>query len=292
MLRIFPAVLLCVLISIVPLASCGSSKKSVVVGSKNETEQMILGEIVAQHLERRLGRAIERRAGLGGTAILYQSMLSGEVGIYPEYTGLIASEILKEPADADPQIVLSRVRQEMDRTVQIEVLDPLGFDNPSAIVVSASGAEKLVSLSDAALLDKRWKLGIPYEFQSRPDGFQKLSPYRLSMTAPRILDTKQLFAALEKGEVDMIAARATDGQLTSPGWKILSDDRKVFAPYEACLLVRKDLIADEPGLRPALAELSGKIRADAMRKLNAEVDVARRPLATVAAEFLAQAGLK
>ena len=97
----------------------------------------------------------------------------------------------------------------------------------------------------------------------------------------------------------MIATRATDGHLTSPDWKVLADDRKVddrpakvFPPYEACLLVRKDLIAAEPGLRPALAELSGKIHADAMRKLNAEVDVDHRPLATVAAEFLAQAGLR
>ena len=85
-----------------------------VVGSKNETEQMLLGEIVAQHLEHRLGRPVERRTGLGDTAILYQSILSGEVGVYPEYTGLIESEILKEPANPDPQIVLARVRGEMD----------------------------------------------------------------------------------------------------------------------------------------------------------------------------------
>jgi len=290
MLRVSLVVLLCGFF----LASCGGSKKPLIVGSKDGTEQTLLGEIVAQHLEHRLGRAVQRRMGLGGTAVLYQAILSGEVGIYPEYTGLIESEILKEPADADPQIVLTRVHGQMD-LAQLELLDPLGFDNPTAMVVSASGTEKIASLSDAAdaaKTDRHWKLGLTYDFQSRSDGLQNLAPYRLSLAAPRILDPRQLFAGLEKGDVDMIAARATDGHLMSADWKILADDRKVFPSYEACLLVRKDLIAGEPGLRPALAELSGKFRADTMRKLNAEVDVEHRPLAAVAADFLTQAGLK
>jgi glycine betaine/choline ABC-type transport system substrate-binding protein len=287
-MRVTSAGLLCACL----LASCGVSKKPLVVGSKNGTEEMLLGEIVAQHLERRLGRTVQRRTGLGGTAILYQSILSGDVGIYPEYTGLIESEILKEPADSNPQIVLTRVRGEMNRVAQLEVLDPLGFDGRSAIVVDARGTDKLVSLSDVGRLDGRWKLGVTTEFQSRPDGLRLLAPYRLSLAAPRVLEPQQMFAELEKTNVDMIATRATDGHLTSPDWKVLDDDRKVFPPYEACLLVRKDLIAADPALRPALAELSGKIPAAAMRKLNAEVDLEHRPVATVAADFLAQAGLR
>jgi len=285
MLRVTSAALLCAVF----LASC-NSKKPIVVGSKNETEQMLLGEIVAQHLEHRLGRPVERRSGLGNTAILDQSLLSGVVGVYPEYTGLIESEILKEQANPDPQIVLARVRGQMSM-MQIEVLDPLGFDSPSAMVIRAQGAEQIASLSDAAKVAKRWKLGLPYEFQSRSDGFQELVSYRLPLDSPRTLEPKQLFAALAKGDVDMIATRATDGHLT-PEWKVLADDQKVFPPYQACLMVRKDLIAAEPGVQPALAELSGKIRAETMQKLNAQVDLMQRPIATVAAEFLAQAGLK
>jgi osmoprotectant transport system substrate-binding protein len=159
------------------------------------------------------------------------------------------------------------------------------------MVIRAQGAEQIASLSDAAKVAKRWKMGIPYEFQSRSDGFQELASYRLPLDSPRTLEPKQLFAALAKGDVDMIATRATDGHLT-PEWKILADDQKVFPPYQACLLVRKDLIAAEPGLRAALAELSGKIHADTMQKMNAQVDLMQRPLATLAAEFLAQAGLK
>jgi len=285
MLRVVAAALLCTLF----LASC-NSKKPIVVGSKTDTEQMVLGEIVAQHLEHRLGRPVERRSGLGSTAVLYQALISGDVGVYPEYTGLIESEILKEPADPNPEIVLARVRQEMARVAQTEVLDPLGFDNRSAMVVRAQGAEQLNSLSDAAHSDKRWRMGLPYEFQSRSDGLQALSAYRL-MASQRVLDPKQLFIALANGDVDIIATRATDGNLTSD-WKVLADDQKVFPSYQACLMVRKDLIAAEPALRPALAELSGKIHADTMQKLNAEVDVLNRPVAAVAAGFLERAGLK
>src|SRR5665213_1388837 len=291
--RVATAALLCMLGAAAFLADC-NSKQPLVVGSKSDTEDMILGEIVAQHLEHRLGRRVTRRTGLGDTPILYQAILSGEVGIYPEYTGLIESDILKEQANSDPQIVLTRVRQQMDR-VQLEVLDPLGFDSPSAMVVRASGNETIASLSDAAdpaKTNKRWKLGVRDEFQARSDGLQELAPYRLPMDSPHILDPKQLFTALAKGDVDMIATRATDGHLTSADWKILTDDKKVFPPYQACLLVRKDLIAADPALRPAVAELSGKINADTMRKLNSQVDVQGMPAATVAAGFLSQAGLK
>jgi osmoprotectant transport system substrate-binding protein len=288
--RVCPAALLCMLALGALLTSCGSSKKPIIVGSKNQTEQMVLGEIIAQHLEHRLGRSVERRLGLGDTPVLYQALISGAVGIYPEYTGQIESGILKEQASPDPQIVLSRVRGQMDM-MQIEVLDLLGFDNPSAIAVRAQNEQKIATLSDAAKVGKRWKLGISYEFQSRPDGLQALLSYRIPMDSPRILDQKQLFPALAKGEVDMIATRATDGRLTRD-FKILADDLSVFPPYEACLLVRKDVLAAEPALRSALAELSGKISADTIRKLNAEVDLNNRPAATVAGEFLSQAGLK
>jgi glycine betaine/choline ABC-type transport system substrate-binding protein len=287
-LRVTPAVLLCACL----LASCGSSKKPLVVGSKDEAEQMLLGEIVAQHLEHRLGQKVVRRTGLGSTGVVYQALLSGDVGVYPEYTGLIETEILKEPADKNPQIMFTRVKQELARVAQIDVLDSLGFDNPSAIVVPAAGMEKIASLSDAARAETRWKLGLTYEFQARSDALQALAPYRLPMAASRVMDAKQLFAALEKGEVNMIATRATDGHLISPDWKIVADDQKVFPPYEACLLVRKDLVAAEPMLRPALVELSGKFNFETMRKLNAEVDVEHRAVATVAADFLTQAGLR
>ena len=272
---------------------CGG-KKPLVVGSKNFTEQVILGEIVAQHLENRLGRKVERKLNLGGTLITYQALMNGDINVYPEYTGTIETSILKEQPSSDPATVFERSRSEMLRTAQTQMLDPLGIDNGFAMVVRGEDArkEKLETLSDAAQVTTGWKLGVGYEFEQRSDGMPALNTYRLPLAAAtRTMDLGLLYKALEQGQVTMIAANATDGPLVAHDWKILTDDKKVFPPYQACLLVRQEVIAAEPGLRDALAELSGKFTNDLMRKMNAQVDVDHRQPSEVAAAFLAQTGL-
>jgi glycine betaine/choline ABC-type transport system substrate-binding protein len=275
-------------------AGCGKAVRPLVVGSKNFTEQVVLGEIVAQHLENRLGRKIDRKLNLGGTLITYQALMNGDISVYPEYTGTIETAILKEQPATDPATVFERSRSELLRTAQTRMLDPLGIDNGFAMVVRGEDARKykLETLSDAAQVKDGWKLGVGYEFEQRSDGMPALNTYRLHLAAAiRSMDLGLLYKALEQGQVTMIAANATDGPLVSHDWKILADDRKVFPPYQACLLVREETLAREPGLRAALLELSGKFTNEVMRKLNAEVDVDHRQPSVVAAAFLAQAGL-
>jgi len=274
---------------------CGSRKPKLIVGSKNFTEQVVLGEIVAQHLERRLGRPIERKLNLTGTLITYQALQAGEIALYPEYTGTIQAEILKEPPGTEASIMFERVRSEMHRVAQTEVFEPLGIDNRFVMVVRSSDAvqNKVSTLSEAAQVKDGWKLGVGYEFQSRSDGMPLLNKYHLPMSAaPRSMDLGLLFKALSEGKVTMIAANATDGPLASPDYTVLADDQKLFPPYQACLMVREDVLAAEPALRGALKELSGKFTNEVMRKLNAQVDVDHRQQRDVAAEFLASAGLK
>jgi osmoprotectant transport system substrate-binding protein len=276
-------------------AGCGASKRPLIVGSKNFTEQLLLGEIVAQHLEHRLGRPIDRKLGLGGTLITYQALVNDEISIYPEYTGTIQTAILKEAPATNADLVLERVRNEMLRLAQTEVLSPLGIDNGFAMVIRGEDARKykLETLSDAAGVKQGWKLGVGYEFEQRQDGMPALNNYRLPLSAPiRSMDLGLLYKALEQGQVTMIAANATDGPLVGHDWKVLQDDKKVFPPYQACLLVRQATLTTEPGLRAALVELSGKFSNDVMRKLNAQVDIDHRQPGEVAAAFLAQAGLK
>jgi glycine betaine/choline ABC-type transport system substrate-binding protein len=274
---------------------CGSKKPKVIVGSKNFTEQVVLGEIVAQHLERRLGRPIERKLNLTGTLITYQALQAGEIALYPEYTGTIQAEILKETPGSDASIMFERVRNEMHRVAQTEVFEPLGIDNRFVMVVRSSDAaqQKVSTLSEAAQVKDGWKLGVGYEFQSRSDGMPLLNKYHLPMSAPpRSMDLGLLFKAMSEGKVTMIAANATDGPLASPDFTVLADDQKLFPPYQACLMVREDVLAAEPALRTALKELSGKFTNEIMRKLNAQVDIDHRQQRDVAAEFLASAGLK
>jgi len=277
------------------LGSACSRPKPIVVGSMNGTGQGLVAEAVAQHLEHRLSRKIERRLNAGSQMIIYQSVAGSQITMYPEYTGAIVTGLLKEVPDPQPAVVLERARAEMLRTAQLELLDPLGYQNPPVMVVRAADAAeaKAKTLSDAAAGNFRWKIGLSYEFQQRPDGLTALNTYKLPMAQGiRGLEATQLFPALQSGEVTMISSNATDGNLTSPDFQILEDDRHAFPSAQACLLVRSDAFAAEPKLRPALAELAGKFSTEGVRKMAAQVDLNHRDPALVASEFLAQIGLK
>jgi osmoprotectant transport system substrate-binding protein len=279
------------------LSACsfGNARKPIVVGSKNFTEQVVLGEIIAQHLEHRLtGAKIVRQLNLGGTLLTYNALVNGQIGMYPEYTGTVQAEMLKEKPSPDADQSFFRSRQELRRLVQVDLIDPLGFNNFFAMVIRGEDARKykIATLSQAAEVKNGWKLGAGYEFENRIDGLSALSLYRLPMAAaPRSMDMGLMYKALEQGQVTMIAANATDGPLEGRDWTLLADDKKVFGSYQACVMVRQDVLTAEPGLKPALAELSGKIDNDTMRKLNAAVDVHHKQVKEVAADFLRQAGL-
>jgi glycine betaine/choline ABC-type transport system substrate-binding protein len=280
-----------VLAGILVASSCGGSKKPIVVGSKSATAQVMLAEIVAQHLEHRLRRKIGRNVSLGNTPLVYQSLMNGEIGLYPEETGSLQVGILRESPSSDAASSLERVRNEMKRISQLIVLDPLGIDNSWAIVVKK---DQIETLTDAAHAKPGWKLGVTRDFNERTDGLAVLNQYRLPMdAAPRVADPASLYAALESGELTMVVGNSTDGPLARHDeWKELRDDRKVFPVYQTCLMVRADLLLNDPKIQPALAELSGRITNGALRKLDAEVDVDHKKPAQAAAEFLAQAGLK
>lgn len=275
--------------------ACGKKKPAIVVGSKNFTEQVVLAEIIAQHLEHRLGRPVTRRFNLGGTLLSYQALLLGEISLYPEYTGTVEAEILKERPPSNAEEAYERARLELARRSQIDLLKPLGIDNYFAMVVRGEDARtyNITTLSEAANVKRPWKLGAGYEFQSRIDGMPALDKYHLPLAGgPRAMDLGLMYKALDQGQVTMIAANATDGPLTAHDWIILKDDRNVFGAYQACIMLRQDMIAVEPRLKPALDELAGKFTNEIMRKLDAAVDVEHRQVSEVAAQFIAQAGLK
>ncbi len=275
--------------------SCGKSKPTVVVGSSNGTEQLVMGEIVAQHLEHGLQRKVVCRLGLGGEPIAFQALTSGQITLYLEYTGSIEIGILKEIPSPDREIILQRTRQEMLRTAQLDLVGPLGYDSPPVMVVRTSDAEKakIKTLSDAAAGTDRWKLGVSYEFQQRGDALPAINAYKLPLARGiQGMDSARLFPALQSGDLSMVSVNAADGNLASPEFRVLSDDQHAFPPYQACLLARHNALTDEPQLGTILAQLTGRFTADAVRKMDAEVDLNHRRPADVAAEFLSSLGLK
>ncbi len=272
------------------LTACSSKSSSIRVGSKNFTEQVVLGEIIAEHLEHRLHQKIERRLNLGGTLLAHGALLNGEIDLYPEYTGTALTAILKDPPDNDPARVLARVRSEYADRFHVAWLDPLGIDNSFAMVVSgaAARAKHLENLSDAAMVQEGWQLGVGYEFEQRPDGLSALDrTYHLHWTgSPQTMDLGLLYKALEGGQVTMIAANATDGLLSKMDVKVLADDKHAFPPYQVSIAASEARLRETPGMREALEELSGKFTNQSMQQLNYEVDGEHRPVSEVAAEFL------
>ena len=277
------------------VCGCAKPPNRIVVGSQNGTAQIIVGEIVAQHLEHRMARKIPRMLGAGTEQLVYQSMLEGEVSLYPSFTGSIETVILKIQPSSDPAIVWERAHSEMDRIGKMELFNPLGYENAPAMVVrTADVADANVgTLSQAATGTARWKIALSYEFQQRVDSIPAITSYKLPLAqAMRGMEAQNLFPALDRGDVNMIAADSTDSHLSSPDYRVLVDDKHSFPPYQACLLVRQDALKVEPQLRTYLTELTGKFTTEAVRKMSALVDHDHRTPADVATGFLEQSGLR
>lgn len=274
-----------VLLSVALLGSC-SHKARIRVGSKNFSEQLILGEIVAQHLEHHFAGRVSRKLDLGGTLLAQQALVAGEIDVYPEYTGTALTAVLKEHPLNDPAHVLADVRAGY-RQWHLAWLDPLGFENTFAMVVHKEDAAGVDTLSEAARA-RSWKLGAGYEFAHREDGLPGLlRTYGLKMSGtPKTMDLGLLYQALSKHQVDMVAGNSTDGLLSVLPVKVLADDRHYFPPYECALVVREAAEAQFPGLRASLSELSGKISSAEMRRMNYELDGLHKPAREIARDFL------
>ncbi len=279
--------ILAALAAVLVAAGCGGERR-LKVGSKNFTEQVVLGEIAAQALEAE-GLTVERKLDLGGTFVCHQALTAGELDLYPEYTGTAFTAILKEEPVADPARVRETVAREYARRWKLAWLAPLGFENTFALVMRGDAARRLgvTTISDL-VRHPELAPGFGYEFVERADGWAGLAAaYGLAFTArPREMDLGLLYSALSQGRVDVVAGNSTDGLIAAMNLAVLEDDRRYFPPYEAAFVVR-DEVAREPRARRALERLSGSISADAMRRMNAAVDRDRRSPRDVARDFLA-----
>ncbi len=271
-------------------AACHSGPRHIVIGSKNFTEQIVLGEIVAAQIERRLKVPVDRKLNLGGTLLAHQALASGSIDVYPEYTGTALTAILHEKPQQDAGKVFESVAREYSSRFKLQWLPPLGFNNTFAMVVRGDTArsEGIQTLSEAARRGEPWRLGTGYEFLQRPDGLNGLvQTYGLHINGrPVSMDLGLLYRALEGRQVDMVAGSGTDGQLGVLDVVVLRDDRHYFPPYECALVVRDAAFTSYPGLKEALAALSGKIPDNEMRRMNFEVEGKHRTPREVAEEFV------
>jgi osmoprotectant transport system permease protein len=267
-----------------------SARPRVVVGSKDFTESVLLAEIYGQMLEAR-GVEVVRNFELAGN-LAHESLVSGQIDAYPEYTGTSYMAILKYPLNTDARYVYETVRRDYAEKFNVEVSPPLGFENTFAILVRGADARRLnlKTISDAVPHARNWRAGFGQDFMSRADGYPGFArTYNLQFSAaPREMDLSLTYRALATNQVDLIAGNSTDGLITTLDLIQLEDDRHYFPPYEAVILIRRDTTSRVPAIREVLSLLAGKLSTEEMRRLNYEVDGNKRDTREVAREWIAK----
>ena len=285
----------------VALNGCNRDERPhIVVGSKFFTEQVILAELLAQHIEARLGVPVTRKSNLGGTLLCQKALLAGQLDTYVEYTGTALTAVLGEsPGDVRPQgdatAVYEEVKKQYAQRFGLVITEPLGFENSFAMVVRGTDAREfgLKTMSHLVRVAPRWRAGVGYEFLERPDGYTGWAQrYGLHFAeTPRVMDLGLIYRALVERQVDVVAGNSTDGLIEALKLYALEDDRRYFPPYSAVPIVRRGALEKFPGLREALTDLGGKVTSDEMRHMNYLVDAEQRDVRTVVAEFRRQKGL-
>jgi osmoprotectant transport system substrate-binding protein len=281
-----------------------------VIGAKDFTEQVVLGELLAQEIEASGGGTVERRFWLAGSYLCQQALVSDRIDGYVEYTGTALTAILKQPLDRDATRVDATVTRLYEQRYQVRVGPGLGFEDTFAMVVRGDDARMygLKTISDVVRLQAPGsenpdpghpdrspiaRLGVGYEFAERPDGLRGLSAaYGLHFAGePRTMELGLLYRSLAAHQVDIVAGNSTDGAIRALDFVALEDDRHYFPPYEAVPLVREDSLRRWPQIGVAMQRLAGTVSADEMRSMNLAVDGQHRDVAEVVREFRAKKGL-
>ncbi len=281
-------------------SACAPPRSShIVIGAKNFTEQVVLGELLAQEIEASGGGTVERRFWLAGSYLCQQALISDRIDGYVEYTGTALTAILKQPlpkpGTCDEACVHANVAKLYQERYGVRVGPGLGFEDTFAMVVRAEDAQRLGlrTISDVAKVNPPMRLGVGYEFAERPDGLRGLSStYGLHFAGPpRTMELGLLYRALEAKQVDIVAGNSTDGAIRAHGFLALVDDRHYFPPYEAVPLVREDSLKRWPQIGVAMDKLAGKVSDEDMRAMNLAVESEHRDVMEVVREFRARKGL-
>lgn len=269
-------------------AQCEEYKGTVRVGSKDFTEQLILGEILSQLLEANCYQ-VERKLNLGGTLINHEALVNGEIDLYAEYTGTGLVNILKQESVTDPQAAYDTVKRMYEERWNLHWLEPLGLNNTYALAMEKEDAQRLGISRISDLKDHAGDLTLvsTHEFQERPDGLPGLQEtYGFKFGKTRSVDTGLKYQVLVEDQADVMVAFATDGKLAEYDLVVLEDDLRFFPPYYVAPVVRGDVLEKHPELGEILNQLAGRLPDEEARELNRRVEVDGEEPADVARDWL------
>jgi osmoprotectant transport system permease protein len=263
--------------------------ETIAIGSKNFTEQVILGELLAQQIENHTKLKVDRQLNLGGAFICHEAVKAGKIAGYVEYTGTALLQILKQAPIKNPQSVFDTVKQAYDRQFQLAVMQPLGFENTFAFIIRNEDAQRwqINTLSEAAKYTPQMRGGFGYEFLERQDGYPALAKtYGLKFAKIQQMEFSLMYSALDRKNVDLIAANSTDGLIPVLNLKILADDKKYFPPYQAVPVFNRAILNKHPELQAIIDRLAGTISTQDIQQMNYQVDNRSRPAPQVVREWL------
>lgn len=293
--RIILATLLLAITTAVLITACGGAgAKPVRVGSKDFTEEFIVGNMYALLLENN-GIPVERKLNLGGTPVLQQALVSDQVDIYPEYTGTGLLTVLKLPTNTNREQVFNSVRDEYKKQFNLVWLTPAPMNNTQALAMrrEVAQAKGIKTISDMAAQAATLTMIGPPEFEQREDGLPGISKaygnFKLKAYLP--VDPGLRYEGLVNGQADVVVAFGTDGQISAFDLVVLEDDKGLFPPYQIAPVVRQQAVDANPKLAEVLNKLAPLLTDATMQRLNYEVDGKKREPADVAKEFLQQNGL-
>jgi len=267
--------------------------QTIKIGSKNFTESILVANMMADVIEA-AGLKVERKIGLGGTGVVHQALVSGEIDAYPEYTGTALLVQLKMPVNNDPDVVYKTVKAEYESRFDSTWLAPLGFNDTYALAMRMPDAEKLglKTISDLAKKSSELTIGSTQEFLVRPDALPGLeTTYGLKFKASRGMDPGLVYQAIASGEVDVISVFTTDARIKANNLAVLADDKRFFPPYYLCPVVRQQALKSAPALASALGKLAGRFTEREIIDLNAAIDIDKKPAAEVAKAALKAKGI-
>ncbi|MGE4486080.1 MAG: glycine betaine ABC transporter substrate-binding protein [Oscillospiraceae bacterium] len=288
--RIF--LLLITIALIITLAGCSKSSETITIGSKNFTENIILAHLMADLIEDQTDLNVERKVNLGGSNVAWEALKNDDIQLYPDYTGTIVANYYQEETGTSEETLQKAL--EMVPQDDLKILEPFGFNNTYTLAVRQETAQEynLNSFSDLMSVSNDLKLGCEFEFKDRPDGYPGLQQaYGMEFNDVIGMDHGIMYRSLDEGNVDVIDAYSTDGQIKVFNLKILEDDLQFFPPYDALPVVRQDTLDKYPEIEEALNKLAGMIDEDTMQSLNAMVDSDGMKAETVAHDFLVSKGL-
>jgi osmoprotectant transport system substrate-binding protein len=280
---------------LVGLCGCASKEPQLRIGAKAGTEQQLLGEILAQVVEKKLGQPVTRLFSMTNTAMAHEALISGQLDVYAEDAVSATVEVLRQELGSDGDATFNLCRSQYAANFQVDWLDPLGLDTTMAIVGRKGISEEIggSSLTAAAVSQRPFRIGVTREFNSSKNGYSALQyNYNLRFRdAPRIgANPTEMFQWLDQKQIDLVAVEATNSRLENPQYVVLDDDKHVFQTSRTAVLIRQDTRKKHPGLDAALGNLSGKLNLKTIRLLALEVDAQNRRTADVAAGFLRSLG--